>query len=141
MKDYSIEIDGVTYIYNLLSLKSGQSLKSPQGDVINTAILGVSGFLVDVFEYKITTRLTLGTWKDRAAYEGFLKKEPFSQFYSKSSLEFSERGIPTALLNNLIFDENYLFGVEFSEQFLLTLLNLPDGEGGKFGDKWEIIYE
>jgi hypothetical protein len=141
MKDFQIEIDGNNFNFNLLKLKEGQFVKSPQGDLVSTAVLGVKDFSINVNDYELSATMIVGAWLDESKYKGYLKRESFCNSYFTTSLLFDKRNIPLSLLNNIAFDDAYLFGIEFTQIFMQMLLSLPDGEGGTFGDRWAIINE
>lgn len=140
MKEFQVEIENEVFLYTLLKIKTGKTVKNQNGDEIENVIMGVQDYNVFVQDYKQEVTLILGTWKDENRYNSFLKGEPNCQPYTSPRLLFSENSVPISFLNQLVKDSNFLFGLEFTEQFLNVMLALPDN-GGTFGDTWEIIQE
>ena len=138
MKEFNVEIDGKSFLYTLLQIKTGKTVKNQNGDDIGNVIMGVQDYSVFFQDYKQQVTLILGTWKDADRYNCFLRGQPNCQPYTNASLVFSENSVPISYLNQLVRDKNFLFGLEFTEQFLNVLLALPDN-GGTFGDTWEVI--
>lgn len=140
MKTFTVNIDDNTFNYNLLKLKAGQTITTPAGDIVTEGILGIKDFSLMVNDYQLTASILLGGWKTSERYEKHLKREQFSESYFSFMLQFDKHNIPPFFLNKIVFDDNYLFGVEFTQPFMVSLLALPDG-GGTFADRWEIILE
>lgn len=139
MQTFTINIEDKNLNYNVLKLKAGNVVKTPAGDIETECVLGVKDFSIIVINYELNATMILSGWKTNAKYEANLKREAYSEPYFSSVLQFNARSIPPVLLNFMKFNANFIFGVEFTLAFMNEILNLPDGNGGIFGDRWEIL--
>lgn len=141
MKIFSIEIDGQNYNYVLLHLKDGQKVKTKTGDYLQDAVMGIVSFDTMTELTDIRANMGLSVFKFSDKYECHLKGEAFCGSEQDFPLQFGTGSdvVPVNFLDMCKRNGNWLFGLEVMEMFLRTLLALPDGEGGTFGDRWEIV--
>jgi hypothetical protein len=145
MKTFEVEIEGVFYKYFLLKLKEGQQVKTNTGDYLEGVVMGISQ-LNDASEIEgYQCSFLLSVFKTNDKYECHIQKQSFCASEIDFNLRFGKNTqvgeIPLSFLNTVNFDSSWLFGREFTQAFLTSVLALPDGEGGTFGDRWEIVTE
>jgi hypothetical protein len=139
MEVFTISLEDKDLNYNVLKLKAGNVVKTPAGDIETECVLGVKDFSIIVINYELNATIILGGWKTNARYESNLKSEAYTDPYFSYVLQFNERSIPPAFFSFVKFNKKFLFGVEFTESFMNEILKLPDGSGGIFADRWEIL--